>query len=102
MSKTRLDFQTFLETFKGDKNVYFQPPPSVQMKYEAIVYSLNDINVHYADDIKYKSMKRYSVIAISKNPDSELCDKLLTLPYSELDRFYTADNLNHWVITLYF
>lgn len=82
--------------------MYFQPPPTVQMKYDAIVYSLNDINDNYADDIKYKSMKRYSVIAISKNPDSELYEKILALPYSSLDRTYPADNLNHWVITLYF
>jgi hypothetical protein len=102
MGKSRLELHEVLCNLLGSRNVYFQPPPSVQMKYEAIVYSLNDISVNYADDIKYKSMKRYSVIAISKNPDSELCDKLLTLPYSELDRFYTADNLNHWVITLYF
>lgn len=102
MGKSRLELHEVLCNLLGSRNVYFQPPPSVQMKYEAIVYSLNDINVNYADDIKYKSMKRYSVIAISKNPDSGLCDKLLTLPYSELDRFYTADNLNHWVITLYF
>lgn len=102
MGKSRLELHEILCNLLGSRNVYFQPPPSVQMKYEAIVYSLNDISVNYADDIKYKSMKRYSVIAISKNPDSELCNKLLDLPYSELDRFYTADNLNHWVITLYF
>lgn len=102
MAKSRLELHEILCDLLGSRNVYFQPPPSVKMKYDAIVYSLNDINADYADDIKYKTMKQYSVIAISSNPDSELCDRILTLPYSSFDRFYASDNLNHWVITVHF
>lgn len=102
MARSRLELHDILCDILGSRNVYFQPPPTVMMKYDAIVYSLNDIDVKSADDMNYIRNKRYSVIAISRNPDSELYDKLLELPYSEFDRFYTSDNLNHWAFTLYF
>lgn len=102
MAKNRLELHEILCNILGSRNVYFQPPPTVQMKYDCIVYSLNDHNVKYADDMKYVGMKRYTVIAISKNPDNDLYERILELPYSDLDRSYTSDNLNHWSITLYF
>ena len=102
MAKSRLELHEILCGILGTRQVYFQPPPTVQMKYDAIVYSIDDVDIVNADDKKYMTTKRYSVVAISKNPDSDLCDKILTLPYTEFGRFYTSDNLNHWVITLYF
>ena len=38
MAKTRLELQSVLEQTLGSRNVYFQPPASVKMKYPAIVY----------------------------------------------------------------
>ena len=38
----RLDLQKLLVELLGSDNVYFQPPPSVQMNYPAIVYKLDD------------------------------------------------------------
>ena len=102
MARPRIELHEKLCELLGSENVYFQPPPSVMMKYDAITYSLNDIDTKKADDIKYLSKKSYTVIAISKKPDSDLQDKLLTLPYSEFDRWYASDNLNHWVFTVYF
>lgn len=102
MARSRLELHEILCDLLGSRNVYFQPPPTVMMKYDAIVYSLNDIDVKSADDMNYIRTKRYFVSAISKNPDSDLPDKLLELPYAEFDRFYTSDNLNHWAFTLYF
>lgn len=102
MAKSRLELHEILCEILGSRNVYFQPPENVKMKYDAIVYSLNDIDIKHANDKKYMNTKRYSVTAISKNPDSPLQDVLLTLPYCEFDRFYPSDNLNHWVFTVYF
>lgn len=102
MAKSRLELHEILCNLLGSRNVYFQPPPSFQMKYECIIYSLQDNDVKHADDVRYINMKKYSVVAISKNPDSELQDKILELPYCEMDRVYTSDNLNHWAFTLYF
>ena len=71
------------------------------MKYDAIRYSLSDIQSNYANNKKYKNMKCYDLIVIAKRPDPAVVDKILELPYSSLSRPYPADNLHHYPITLY-
>lgn len=102
MAKTRLEFHEVLCSLIGNRNVYFQPPASVRMKYPCLVYSLSDVDNKKADDISYLTSKQYSVTAIDTDPDSDIWEKLIELPYSRLNRTYTADNLNHWVVTVYF
>lgn len=97
----RLELQTRLEDILGSRNCYFQPPASVQMKYPAIVYSLSNIEKLHANDDMYKPLMAYSVTLIDKNPDTQFLVEILKLPYCRFDRFYAADNLNHWVFTLY-
>ena len=97
----RLELQTRLEDILGSRNCYFQPPASIQMKYPAIVYSLDGFDILHADDDMYKSLTAYQVILIDKNPDTKFLAPILKLPYCRFIRFYTADNLNHWVFTLY-
>lgn len=99
---SRLDLQSMLESLLESRNVYFQPPESIKMKYPAIVYGLDDIENTFADDGVYLSLKKYSVTFIDKNPDSELVDKLAKLPTCRFNRHYKSENLNHWVFLLYF
>jgi hypothetical protein len=98
----RSSLQELLIAILGSANVYFQPPPSVQLKYPCILYNRESVNTEYADDSPYKRTKRYQVTVIDRNPDSEIPDKVGMLPLCSYDRFYTADNLNHDVFTLYF
>lgn len=102
MSKTRLDFQTFLETFKGDRKVYFQPPPSVKMSYPAIRYKLYTIDDKPADNLHYAQTTGYEMIYITKNPDDPMIHKLAQLPMCVFNRFYTADNLNHYIYIIFY
>ena len=102
MPKTRLEFQNFLETFKGDRNVYFQPPPSVKMKYPAIRYKLYTIDNNFADDIPYIQAKEYELIYITKDPDDPMVDAISKLPLCSFNRYYTADNLNHYVYSIFY
>jgi hypothetical protein len=81
---------------------YFQPPPTVTLKYPAIVYELNNIDTKFADNILYNSTRRYSVTLIDKDPDSSFVESLINLPKSRLDRQYKSDNLNHYVFTIYY
>ena len=99
---SRLELQTELEDLLGSRNVYFQPPASVQMKYPAIRYSLQDIENRHADNLAYKQSKAYQLILIDSDPDSEYVDAILQLPYCRFDRSYPADNLNHYVFTIYY
>lgn len=98
----RLDLQRVLEELLGSKNVYFQPPESVKMKYPAIVYARKDIENTFADDSVYKQDYAYEIIVIDKNPDSDIPIKVSQLPRCRFDRHYKANNLNHYALTLYF
>lgn len=98
----RLQLQTLLEQLLGSRNVYFQPPPSKEMKYPAIVYTRDRITIHHADNKPYKHGKRYQVTVIDRDPDSDIPDKVATLPSCSFDRSFTADNLNHTAFNLFF
>lgn len=100
--RSRLELQTLLEELLGSRNVYYQPPASVSMRYPAIVYSRDDYDNKFADNGVYMQTKAYRITVIDKDPDSEYVDKVAKLPMCSFDRHYTADNLNHDVFTLYF
>lgn len=99
---SRLDLQILLEEILGSKNVYFQPPESVRMKYPAIVYSRSHFENKFANNSVYKQDTAYEIIVIYDDPDSELPKKVASLPTCRSDRNYTADNLYHEVFTIYF
>lgn len=99
---TRLELQELLKTILGSDNVYFQPPPTIQMNYPCIVYRRDDIRTEYAGNNPYSHKTRYTVTVIDRNPDSTIHREIGKLPLSSFDRFYAADNLNHDVYSLFF
>lgn len=99
---SRLNLQNLLEELLGSRNVYFQPPASVSMKYPAIVYSRNDLENWHANNNVYAQTTAYSVTVIDEDPESEYVRKVSQLPMCTFDRHYVAENLNHDVFTLYF
>lgn len=99
---SRLELQTLLETVLGSKNVYYQPPPSVQMSYPAIVYSRSRIKNDAANNAVYNQHHWYKVSVIDKNPDSSIVDRMSKLPTCAFDQHYATDNLNHDVFSIYF
>ena len=102
MKRTRLTLQTKLEDLLGSKHVYYNPPENLKMEYPAIRYSKNDEENIYANNIKYISMSVYDLVVIDKKPDNPVIKKLLELPYSEFDRHYVADGLNHDIIRIFY
>lgn len=98
----RIELQGLLESILGTRHVYFQPPETVKLSYPCIIYELSNINSDYADGTKYKKSTSYSVTLIHNNPDNELVNKLLELNYCSFDNVFTADNLYHYVFTLFF
>lgn len=99
--ESRLKLQALFEEILGSRNVYFNPPASTIMRYDAIRYSRKNIVNTYANGSVYKQDDCYEVIAIYEDPDSDLPRKLSKLPKCSFDRHYVADNLNHDVFTLY-
>ena len=98
---SRLDLHNKLKEVLGSNNVYFQPPPSKSMNYPAIVYALSDINNVFANDSVYKQSRSYEITLIDPNPDSEYITKLSRLPTCRFNRHYKADNLNHYLFTIF-
>lgn len=98
----RLQLQSLLEEILGSENVYFQPPNNMQMKYPCIVYRRNYGITRFAGNNPYLVGKRYNVVVIDRDPDSDIPDKIGALPLTIFDRFYTVDNLNHFSFNTYF
>lgn len=98
----RLRFQAILESILGSRNVYFQPPNNVTMKYPAIIYEHDRNDVTRADNGIYGLRKRYQVTYIDQDPDSSIPDVLAHLPYSNFDRHFVADHLNHSVLNIHY
>lgn len=100
--RTQPELQEFLENILGTRNVYFQPPSGLKIKYPAIIYSLDRISDRHADNDKYITSKTYSITYVDSKPDSPMVDKLNAIPTCKFIRPYTADNLNHYVFSLNF
>lgn len=98
----RMDLQAKLEEILGSRNVYYEPPESLKIKYPCIIYKRDAKNTRYADDQIYKSVNGYQVTVIDKASDSEILDRMETLPMCRWNRHFASDNLNHDVFTLYF
>lgn len=98
----RKELHIKLKEILGSDHVYYNPPESIKMEYPAIVYSRNDVDVKRANNKKYIGKNRYEIIVIDRKPDNPAIDKLLSMPMCSYDRPYTADKLNHDVLTLYY
>lgn len=97
---TRLEVHEKLCEILGSRNVYFQPPASVAMRYPAIVYSLGKIDNTFANNDVYRQTRSYEITIIDKDPDSKIVDRVSLMPKFRFDRRYTSDNLYHNVFTL--
>lgn len=85
------------------RNVYYQPPESVKMKYDAIRYQLGTKDVKRANNGVYRITNQYEGVVITRDPDTDIPDKLLAhFQMISLGRPYVADNLNHYPFTLYY
>lgn len=98
----RLTLHEKLCAVLGTRNVLFQPPASVRLKYPCIIYKLSDIDTKHADDRVYRATNKYSVTFISRDPDNNYSEKMFEMPYVSFDRRYIADDLYHDVFTIFF
>ena len=99
---SRLELHEELCKLLGSRNVYYQPPASVTMKYPCIRYRKYAIDNVPADNIHYLQFHAYELIVIDKDPDSKIAEAVSKLPRCRFNRLYYADNLNHFVFILYY
>ena len=100
---SRLELHEELCKLLGSRNVYFNPPEDIKMKYPAIRYSLSGVDLARADNKIYRNTNQYSLTVIDEDPDSQIYVKILThFQMASLGRPYPAENLNHFPLTLYY
>ena len=99
----RLQLHEKLVDLLGSRNVYFQPPPSLQMNFPCFVYERASGLTEYAEDMPYKYNQSYNITYVSKDPDTEVMLKKIAMgfPMIRYNRHYTANNLNHDTFILY-
>lgn len=103
MADNRIDLSNLLHDVMiecgDDDNVYYQPPESMKLKYPCIIYTLRTLTSDYANNAPYRSTVSYDVTYITRNPDSQVPVKLLSLPQFAFDRYYPFENLHHYAYT---
>lgn len=103
MAERRLELHEELCDLLESRNVYFNPPESMKLSYECILYKQVGVAASHANNKIYRSTTRYEVTHISDDPDSSTPDKILNhFSMCSFDRGYVADNLYHKVYTIYY
>ena len=101
----RLAFHKQLSDVSGipSEHLYFQPPSTVKLNYPCIIYkNTGDWDIK-ADNLRYAAKTRIQAIVVTRDPDSDIPEKILNgFFYSSADPDYTAENLYHHPITIYF
>lgn len=92
-----------VEVLGIEKNVHFQPPETVKLKYPCIIYQRSNSDSQFANNKTYLNRVRYDVTLIDSDPDSDLPDKMIAhFPLCVENRSFTKDNLNHFSFNLYY
>ena len=92
----------YIGTDRVSDHLFFQPPETVKLKYPCIIYNLSEMEHVFANNAPYASFNRYSVTVIDRNPDGRIKNEIFQLPLCSFSRFFTSDNLNHYVFELYY
>lgn len=99
---TRLELDDELRLLLGNSHTYFDPPESIKMKYPCFVYSMDDMDQKWANNHHYLDKNRYSITYITKDVESDIAKRFFeAFPASSFERKYSADNLWHYVFSLY-
>lgn len=96
----RESLQLLFEHILGSRNVYYQPPADISLRYPCIVYFRSNIGNTHADNIPYTQVIEYEVTVIDKNPESFIVVEVSKLPTCQYNRDFKSANLNHTVFKL--
>lgn len=103
MMERRLELHEELCRLLGSRNVYYQPPENLKLKYPCIIYSRSPGKIKHADGAIYSMRERYSLTVIDTTIDSELYKKLVYgLKYCSFNRSYVSDGLSHDSLDVYY
>jgi len=97
----RLELQAKLRTLAP--KAWYQKPPAHQMTYPCFVYKAIEPKVNHADNIGYLLFQAYEILYITEEENDEIIKMMVdTFPHCHVGRKYVADNLYHYVFTIYY
>lgn len=102
MAHSRKELSKILRKILGSDHVYYQPPETIKIEYDAIIYSLKDIDGIYADNQLYQMSKVYKLVFISPSPDNDVVDRLMEELNASFVQRYTQNGLYHDVLEINF
>ena len=95
------ELQAMFQELLGSRNVYYNPPESVKMSYDAIVFNRSDIQNRFANNSVYIQSHLYEVTTITYDPDAPIIEKISKLPGCSFVTSYVANNLYHNRFTIH-
>ena len=103
MSKPRSELNAKFKEILGNNNVYFQPPESVKLKYDCIIYKDITPFLRRANNFVYILQHKYQIHYVTSNPTSPIVDQMLH-KFQLIDRVndFVSDGLYHYIYELYF
>lgn len=104
MDRKRIQLHEELCKLLGSRNCYFCPPAGLNMKYPGIRYEQSNAPwKRHANNKIYTFKQHYTLMVIDYDPDTNIPDKLIEhFPYCSLERSYSTDGLNHFILSLYY
>lgn len=98
----RVDIQEKFKFLLGSNNVYYQPPANLKMKYPAIVYSLDGLDVKRFDNTRLINKNCFSVTHIYRNESENLVETMLkNFVYISFDNRSIVDGIYNDHYTIY-
>jgi hypothetical protein len=98
----RVDIQEKFKFLLGSNNVYYQPPANLKMKYPAIVYSLDGLDVKRFDNTRLINKNCFSVTHIYRNESENLVETMLkNFEYISFDNRSIVDGIYNDHYTIY-
>lgn len=84
-----------------EPHVYFQPPATIRLEYPCILYKLSNMPTIWANNLPYHWDRCYDMTYITRDAQDPMVEKLIRLRLTKFDRYYSSDNLHHFVFKIY-
>ena len=99
---TRPEIGQKLRAIDPKASTYFQPPDGKRIEYPCFIYSREVGRTVLADNMRYGYAEGYSVLYITRDPDSKIPLRVLDgFQYCSDGKPYVKDNLYHYPFTIY-
>lgn len=84
-----------------EPHVYFQPPENTQIQYPCIIYKLSNMPTKWSNNLPYHWDRCYEMTYITRDAQDSMVERLIALRQTRFNRYFSGDNLHHFVYTIY-